>query len=69
MGWDDHRPPNNFPGTSMVARLHNNRYGSALVAIYRFMAALEQIRSNQGATSRDSFSCILFNSDTTVGYL
>ncbi|PVF98805.1 hypothetical protein CPB86DRAFT_757922 [Serendipita vermifera] len=69
MAGRDHLPPTRFPGTSLVARSHNNRYGSTLVAIYRFIAALEAIRSSQGNTSEDSFSCVLFNSEITIPFV
>ena len=59
-------PDTIFPGAGNIVNGHKNRYGAVLVAIYRFMYALEHSYSPQSQAQRDSFSCVLFAQNATV---
>lgn len=63
MSSSDRRPPRNF---SVVARTHDNRYGTALTAFYELVKAAKSLRDPEYGCPADAYSCILFNSTATV---
>lgn len=69
MWGQDKVPQSHFPGLPPAVFLHKNRYGCVLVALYRFLKTVQMERVSQGGAARDAFSCILFNSNTTVPIL
>jgi hypothetical protein len=65
MSDSDRRPPSDSSGNA-IAQKHNDRYGAVLAAFLELVETAKRLRKTPFGSSRDAYSCILFDGTATV---